>query len=137
MMLWTGPALGSPDEVILDYREDGVIESSHSSEDLWSALERWRATGTANYGEFAEAVDTAFDTKQLGVQRDARAAAGEQQANEVVRGTGASAPLPAPPEPGSASRPPMAFIGLSALAVLLLMAGVGAAIARRMRRDTP
>ena len=31
----------------------------------------------------------------------------------------------------------MAFIGLSALAVLLVVAGVGAAIARRVRRDEP
>lgn len=129
-MGWATPALGTPDDVILDYRDDGVISESHSSEDLWAALERWRDTGTAAYGAFADAVDAAFDAKQLGLTP-------ENRAHEVVPPAAVPATvLPVPPDAGTAGgRPPAAFFALSALALLLLIAGGAAAVARRGRGD--
>jgi hypothetical protein len=125
--------------VILDYRADGVIDGEHAPGDLYDAMGRWKATGTPSYGSFEEAVVDALDQITLGISPSNSVpppTAGQQGANEVI--PDAAPPsrafaLPAPPPPQGDSRPPLAFIGLSALAALLVIAGAGAAVSRRLR----
>ncbi len=130
-------AAANPNDVIIDYRADGVIDGEHAPGDIYDAMGRWKATGTPNYGSFEEAAVDALDQITLGISpsRPTPPAEGEQRASEVTPEAAAPATglaLPTPPAQGE-SRPPLAFLALSALAALLVLAGAGAAVTRRLR----
>jgi len=139
LMIVAPPVVANSNDVILDYRADGVIDGEHDPDALWDSLERWQATGTPNYGSFEQAVSEALDQLTLGIAPStptSRPPAGEQSSNEVVpQATEQSRAfaLPEPPRPRGDSRPPVAFMALSALAALLVLAGAAAAVTRRVR----
>ena len=139
LLILAPPAIANPDDVIIDYRADGVIDGEHDPDALWDSLERWLATGTPNDGSFEEAVTEALDRLTLGIAArtpPSRPPTGVQSSNEVVPQATEQArafALPEPPPPQGDSRPPVAFMALSALAALLVLAGAGAALTRRLR----
>ena len=139
LMLLVSPAAATPEDVIVDYRADGVISESHSADDLYDALVRWRETGAANYGAFDEAVSEALDRITLGIapSRSDPPGPGEQRSDEITRPdvVAPAVGLPSPPATGDAAEPPVAFLALSALGLLLVLAGTGAALSRRLRRN--
>ena len=143
LMSTPASAAPNPNDVIVDYRADGAIDGGYSADELWDALTRWSQTGAANYGDFDSAVTDEIDRIALGVKRDdppRRPPAGEQELNEVVPvpspvEPAVANPLPAPPQASATSGPPLIFVGLTALAALLLLAGVATALARRINLD--
>ena len=142
LLLLSGPALSTPNDVIVDYRADGSIDATYSADDLFDALTLWKQTGAANYGDFDDAVSDEIDRLILGVERSDpsdRPPSGEQQLDEVSPQSSAPSPtpgtLPTPPPASAASNPPFVFLGLTALAAVLLLAGIATALARRLKLD--
>jgi hypothetical protein len=135
-------ALGSPQEVLGDYQDNGRIEGTYSLTELRGALEL-RAEDPL-YGVYRDVVEQEIQEVLVG-GRDGngsssrQAPAGEQRAAERVANQNELPaddvpPLvsPEPGEPGGGV--PVAFLVLSALAGLLLVIGAGSAAYRRLRR---
>ena len=141
--LVSGPASATPNDVIVDYRADGAIDGTYSADELYDALTQWKQTGATNYGAFDSAISGKLDQLTLGVTPNdppARPPEGQHQHNAVIPVPvpvvpPAASPLPTPPPASVTSRPPLVFIGLTALAALLLLAGVATALARRINLD--
>lgn len=124
-LLAAAPALGAPEEVVVDYGDNGRLDQHHSVSDLRGALALF--VDNPQYGSFADLVSAALDRELLGLQRpdqsDEPAAApdadeeaapapaaprtpppaapapGEQRVNEVLSAPRAQAPAVAPPDP--------------------------------------
>lgn len=127
LLVMAVPLSASPQDVAADYYADGVIDDRHSTNDLLDALEEALDREEPQYGAFADAVGAALDERLLGVQ------GGPQQ---FVPGDEVAPPLspfpsPQPPVPGGG--PPWVFVVLAALAGVLLVAGAGSAVMRRVR----
>ncbi len=123
------PLSASPQDVASDYYADGVIDDRHSTNDLLDALEEALDREEPQYGAFADAVGAELDERLLGVQ------GGPQQ---FVPGDESAPPLspfpsPQPPVPGGG--PPWIFVVLAGMAGVLLVAGAGSAVLRRVRGD--
>lgn len=154
-------AAASPQQVLADYDDNGQIDGSYSLRDLTEALALAHGTRGPAYGDIASAISEAQDeviaditpAGSTGTKTpdDAISSltphppdnAGEgpkaaKRASEVPDDSlGPAAPtpgdlaLPTPPTPQPGARVPWPFVVLSALAVLLALAGAGAGIYRR------
>lgn len=140
ILLPTTVAAGSARAVVADYFKDGRIDSGYSIDDLRGALVfARRHTATApSYSAFADAVNEAITNNLVGSGEAAqRALTSTRPRNEVAPAPIPPVPpsnLPAPPEGAPSQSAPVAMLVIAILAGMLLLAGVGASIWRRMRR---
>ena len=139
ILLPTTVAAGSARGVVSDYFKDGRIDNGYSIDDLRGALVfARRHTATApSYSAFADAVNEAITNKLVGSGEAAqRALTSTRSRTEVTPAPIPPAPpsnLPSPPEGAPSQSAPVAMLVIAILAVMLLLAGVGASIWRRMR----
>ena len=140
ILLPTTVAAGSAREVVADYFKDGRIDNGYSIEDLRGALVfARRQTATApSYSAFADAVNEAITNNLVGSGEAAqRALTSTRPRNEVTPAPIPPVPpsnLPSPPEGAPSQSMPVAMLVIAILAGMLLVAGFGASIGRRMRR---
>ena len=140
ILLPTTVAAGSAREVVADYFKDGRIDNGYSIDDLRGALVfARRNTATApSYSAFADAVNEAITNNLVGSGEAAqRALTSTRPRNEVTPAPIPPVPpsnLPSPPEGAPSQSMPVAMLVIAILAGMLLLAGVGASIWRRMRR---
>ena len=140
ILLPTTVAAGSAREVVADYFKDGRIDNGYSIDDLRGALVfARRNTATApSYSAFADAVNEAITNNLVGSGEAAqRALTSTRPRNEVTPAPIPPVPpsnLPSPPEGAPSHSMPVAMLVIAILAGMLLLAGVGASIWRRMRR---
>lgn len=140
ILLPTTVAAGSAREVVADYFKDGRIDNGYSIEDLRGALVfARRNTATApSYSAFADAVNEAITNNLVGSGEAAqRALTSTRPRNEVTPAPIPPVPpsnLPSPPEGAPSQSMPVAMLVIAILAGMLLLAGIGASIWRRMRR---
>ena len=140
ILLPTTVAAGSAREVVADYFKDGRIDNGYSIDDLRGALVfARRNTATApSYSAFADAVNEAITNDLVGSGEAAQRALTSTRPRDQV--TPAPIPpvppsnLPAPPEGAPSQSMPVAMLVIAILAGMLLLAGLGASIWRRMRR---
>ena len=139
ILLPTTVAAGSAREVVADYSKDGRIDNGYSIDDLRGALVfARRHTATApSYPAFADAVNEAITNKLVGSGEAAqRALTSTRSRTEVTPAPIPPAPpsnLPSPPEGAPSQSAPVAMLVIAILAGMLLLAGLGASIWRRMR----
>ena len=140
ILLPTTVAAGSAREVVADYFKDGRIDNGYSIDDLRGALVfARRNTATApSYSAFADAVNEAITNNLVGSGEAAqRALTSTRPRNEVTPAPIPPVPpsnLPSPPEGAPSQSMPVAMLVIAILAGMLLLAGIGASIWRRMRR---
>ena len=140
ILLPTTVAAGSAREVVADYFKDGRIDNGYSIDDLRGALVfARRNTATApSYSAFADAVNEAITNNLVGSGEAAqRALTSTWPRNEVTPAPIPPVPpsnLPSPPEGAPSQSMPVAMLVIAILAGMLLLAGIGASIWRRMRR---
>jgi len=140
ILLPTTVAAGSAREVVADYFKDGRIDSGYSIEDLRGALVfARRHTATApSYSAFADAVNEAITNNLVGsgeaAQRALTSTRPRDQATPAPIPPVPPSNLPAPPEGAPSQSTPVAMLVIAILAGMLLLAGLGASIWRRMRR---
>ena len=140
ILLPTTVAAGSAREVVADYFKDGRIDNGYSIDDLRGALVfARRNTATApSYSAFADAVNEAITNDLVGSGEAAQRALTSTRPRDQV--TPAPIPpvppsnLPAPPEGAPSQSTPVAMLVIAILAGMLLLAGLGASVWRRMRR---
>ena len=138
-----GTALSSPTTVIQDYFADGQINGAYSVGDLRGALifaEKRTGSGP-QYSAFADAVSQAITDDLVG-----SGAAAEQQLKAQRKNTELSpapAPVVPPPSNGGLPAPPSGAPGdslplvvpiMALSALVLILAGIGSSIWRRLRR---
>lgn len=143
VLLLPGSALNAaPRDVVADYFEDGVITNAYSIEDLRSALvfaRRHQATAP-QYAAFADAVNEAITNSLVGSGE-----AAQQQLTTPRSRTEVSPPpqpepapipsnLPTPPQGSPAESIPWVVPTMAIIAGLLILAGVGSSVWRRVRR---
>lgn len=139
ILLPTTVAAGSAPEVVADYSKDGRIDNGYSIDDLRGALVLARRhTATApSYSAFTDAVNEAITNKLVGSGEAAqRALTSTRSRTEVAPAPIPPAPpsnLPSPPEGAPSQSAPVAMLVIAILAGMLLLAGLGASIWRRMR----
>jgi|SRR5262245_10202723 len=117
-------AVASPEAVVGDFLEDGVINGSYSASDLANAPRLLKGVD-ASYGDLRAAVDAKLTQQVLGLEPSG----GTQQADEIQR-PGSSDTIP-PSGPGL----PTGAAVLAGLAAALLVAGLASAAYRRTRRS--
>ena len=140
ILLPTSVAAGSARDVVADYFKDGRIDGGYSIQDLRGALvfARRHTTTAPSYSAFADAVNEAITNNLVGSGEAAQRALTSTRPRDQV--TPAPIPpvppsnLPAPPEGAPSQSTPVAMLVIAILAGMLLLAGVGASIWRRMRR---
>jgi len=137
------PGYGAPRDVVRDYFADGHINGAYSVEDLRGALifaERRTGSGS-QYSAFADAVSQAITDDLVG----SGAAAAEQLKAQRKNTELSPAPAPAesPPSNGGLPTPPSSAPGdslptavpiMGLVAVVLVLAGIGSSVWRRLRR---
>jgi hypothetical protein len=119
-------AAGSPQDVIDDYRDDGLISAGHSVADLHGSLQL--AVGERGYGAFSDAVTLAIEDAALGGRTPS--GGNEQRSQEIVVG-GDGGDLPSPPGASPEGGLPWVLPVMAVLAGLLLLTGMGSAAYRR------
>ncbi len=134
-------ALATPRAVIADYFKDGKIDVAHSIDDLRGALvfARRHASTAPQYSAFADAVNQAITDSLVG----SGDAAHQQLTTPRSRTEVTPAPEPVPaPVPSNLPTPPAGGVPesipwvvpvMAILAAVLVLAGVGSSIWRRMR----
>lgn len=142
-------ASASPDDVLRDYDADGVVDGDYSVQDLSQALAVARAQGDALYADIAGAIEEARAAQLTGgrdehgsglpSKADALAGGGPSGADggpiaSLERPAAAPSALPVPPVAEPGADVPWPFVALSALAVLLALAGAASAAYRRLSR---
>jgi hypothetical protein len=152
-------AMATPTDVVTDYADNGVLDKAHSMSDLNAALAYIQNSQQASYAAFEDVITEARNERLLGLHRD-RSSGGATPAKAPVvprkgriasnqRGPKATSKpqisdkqiptivIPATPaaipSPSEGSLP-WPFMGLSILAGLLVMAGTGSTIVRRVGR---
>ena len=139
ILLPTTVAAGSAREVVADYFKDGRIDNGYSIDDLRGALvfARRNTAAAPSYSAFADAVN-AITNKLVGSGEAAqRALTSTRSRTEVTPAPIPPAPpsnLPSPPEGAPSQSAPVAMLVIAIMAGMLLLAGLGASIWRRMRR---
>lgn len=138
-------ASAAPRDVVADYFADGQINGAYSVEDLRGALvfaEKRTGSGP-QYSAFADAVSQAITDDLVG-----SGAAAEQQLKAQRKNTELSPPpapapavpppsnggLPAPPSSAPGDSLPIAVPIMALSALVLILAGIGSSIWRRLRR---
>lgn len=134
--------LASPRDVIADYFKDGTIDYAYSVGDLRGALvfARRQQSSAPQYAAFADAVNQAITDSLVGSGE-----AAQQQLTTPRSRTQVSPPpppepapvpsnLPAPPQGSPAESIPWVVPTMAIIAAILVLAGIGSSIWRRVRR---
>ncbi len=135
-----GTATASPRQVVADYFTNGRLDYAYPVADLRGSLtyvRRHRNTAP-QYAAFADAVNQAITDAVVG----SGPAAQQQLTTPRSRTDIAPAPAPEPPPSGLPQPPqgaptldvPWALPIIAIIAALLLLAGIGSSLWRRMRR---
>ena len=136
------PGLGSPRAVVADYLKDGAIDSVYSIDDLRGALvfaERHASTAP-QYSAFADAVNQAITDNLVGSGEAAQQQLTTPRNRTEVTPPPEPAPapipsnLPAPPQGSPADSIPWVVPTMAIIAAILILAGIGSSIWRRVRR---
>ena len=135
-------ALGTPRIVVADYFRDGTIDYAYSVDDLRGALvvARRHQSTDAQYAAFADAVNQAITNSLVG-----SGDAAQQQLTTPRSRTEVAPPpqpepapipsnFPAPPEGSPAASIPWVVPTMAIVAGILILAGIGSSVWRRMRR---
>ena len=136
------PALGSARDVIADYFKDGTITYSYSIDDLRGALvfARRHSSTAPQYSAFADAVNQAITDGLVGSGDAAQQQLTIPRARTEVAPPPAPAPapapsnLPTPPEGAPADSIPWVVPTMAIIAGILVLAGIGSSVWRRVRR---
>jgi hypothetical protein len=134
-LMVAAPAGATPLDVHADYLDNGVIERPHSTDDLRAALHA--AEGDVQYAGLATAITDALERRLLG-----RTAGAVDQPRTLVP-TIAPTPaadaevLPAPQGVQNTAGPPWPLIAMAALAVMLVLSGLGTSVYRRVGGPRP
>lgn len=151
-------AMATPTDVVTDYADNGMLDKAHSMSDLNAALAYIQNSQQASYAAFEDVITEARNERLLGLHRDRSSGAAPAKAPVVPRkgriaanqrGPKATSKpqisdkeiptIVIPATPAAISSPsegglPWPFMGLSVLAGLLVMAGTGSTIIRRVGR---
>jgi len=136
------PSLGSPRAVVADYFKDGAIDNVYSIDDLRGALvfaERHASTAP-QYSAFADAVNQAITDNLVGSGEAAQQQLTTPRNRTEVTPPPEPAPapipsnLPAPPQGSPADSIPWVVPTMAIIAAILILAGIGSSIWRRVRR---
>ena len=140
----TTTALGSPRDVIADYFKDGTITYSYSIDDLRGALifARRHASTAPQYSAFADAVNQAITDGLVGsgdaAQQQLTIPRSRTEIAPPPEPVPAPAPvpsnLPTPPEGAPADSIPWVVPVMAIIAGILVLAGIGSSVWRRVRR---
>lgn len=136
LAVWAGTAAATPEQVLADQADNGIIDGAYSPDDLAAAI----VLAKQREGALTEATIQAI--------RDAQAqtlfGAGQEQGDPAPAGEPGSDRTEVPPvlrlpeapvvDPGTTV--PVPFVILSVVAGLLVLAGIGASTFRRMTRAT-
>lgn len=144
VLLAVGPQhlAASPRDVVVDYFKDGKINVAYSINDLRGALmfARRHASTAPQYSAFADAINQAITDTLVG-----SGDAAQQQLTIPRKRTEVSpapepmptpvpANLPAPPQGAPADSAPLVVPAMGIGAAILMLAGIGSSVWRRMRR---
>ena len=136
----TGAA--SPRAVVADYFKDGAIDNVYSIDDLRGALvfaERHASTAP-QYSAFADAVNQAITDNLVGsgeaAQQQLTTPRNRAEVTPPPEPVPAPIPsnLPAPPQGSPADSIPWVVPTMAIIAAILILAGIGSSIWRRVRR---
>lgn len=140
-------AAASPEAVLADYQDNGVVDGTYPVQDLSRALQLARARESAQYEDAASAIQDARAAALTGGRSGGGPSGGVPAKDDPAAGTPAGDgisslerdtaqpfPLPSPPtvEPGAGV--PWPFLVLSVLAGLLGLGGAASATYRRLSR---
>ncbi len=147
LLVATLPAFGNaltaaPRDVVADYFKDGKIDMAYSINDLRGALVfARRHTSTApQYSAFADAVNQAITDALVGSGDAAQQQLTIPRSRTEVSPPPAPAPvpapsnLPAPPQGAPTDSIPWIVPMMAILAGVLVLAGIGSSVWRRVRR---
>lgn len=137
-----GPAVASPRAVIADYFQDGTINQAYSVQDLRGALAfARRHQGSApQYAAFADAVNQAITDDLVGSGEAAQQQLTTPRSRTDLAPPPQPAPapipsnLPAPPQGSPADSIPWVVPTMAIIAAILVLAGIGSSVWRRVRR---
>ena len=138
----TSPAQSAPVDIVADYFKDGTIDYAYSVDDLRGALifaSRHQGSG-AQYAAFADAVNQAITDSLVGSGE-----AAQQQLTTPRSRTEVAPPpqpepapipsnLPTPPQGSPAESIPWVVPTMAIIAAILILAGIGSSVWRRVRR---
>ncbi len=135
-------ALATPRVVIADYFKDGKIDVAYSIDDLRGALvfARRHASTAPQYSTFADAVNQAITDSLVGSGDAAQQQLTTPRSRTEVIPPPDPAPapvpsnLPTPPQGGPSDSVPWVVPVMAILAGVLMIAGIGSSVWRRMRR---
>jgi hypothetical protein len=136
------PTLGSPRDVIADYFKDGAITYTYSIDDLRGALAfaRRQASTAPQYSAFADAVNQAITDGLVGsgdaAQRQLTIPRSRTEIAPPPEPVPAPIPsnLPTPPQGAPADSIPWVVPTMAIIASILMLAGIGSSVWRRVRR---
>ena len=136
------PASGSPKTILNDYLRDGALDHAYPVVDLRRALALARRRGAIapEYSAFADAVNQAITDDLVG-----SGAAAQEQLNTPRSRTEIAPPpqpepvpipsnLPTPPQGSPADSIPWVVPTMAIIAGILILAGIGSSVWRRVRR---
>ena len=130
--------LAAPRDVIADYFKDGRIDYGYSVQDLRGALvfARGRQGSGPQYAAFADAVNQAITDGLVGSGEAAQEQLTTPRSRTEVAPMPEPAPenLPAPPSGSPAEAIPWVVPTMAIVAAILVLAGIGSSIWRRVRR---
>ena len=134
--------LAAPRDVIADYFKDGRIDYGYSVQDLRGALvfARGRQGSGPQYAAFADAVNQAITDGLVGSGEAAQEQLTTPRSRTEVAPPPAPMPepapenLPAPPSGSPAEAIPWVVPTMAIVAAILVLAGIGSSIWRRVRR---
>lgn len=138
-------AAASGGDVVRDYSDDGVLQGRYTVAEYGDALSLLHAAQEAQYADGASVIEAARARAMAGVvepgvdalpkERPARGRRGiTAQALPPAGSASVPSPLPVPPVTQPGAGVPLPFVVLSALAMLLAVAGGCASMHRRLRR---
>ena len=134
------PAVASPRDVVADYFKDGTINFAYSVQDLRGALAfaRRHQRNAPQYAAFADAVNQAITDDLVGSGEAAQQQLTTPRSRTEVAPAPEPAPipsnLPAPPQGSPAESIPWVVPTMGIIAAILVLAGIGSSVWRRVRR---
>lgn len=136
------PASGSPRAIVADYFNNGTIDYAYSIDDLRGALvfaRRHQRSGV-QYAAFADAVNQAITDSLVGAGDAAQQQLTTPRSRTEVAPPPQPAPapipsnLPTPPQGSPAESIPWVVPTMAIIAGILVLAGIGSSVWRRVRR---
>ncbi len=136
------PANAAARDVVADYFKDGQVDHAYSIDDLRGALvfARRHASTAPQYSAFADAVNQAITESLVGsgdaAQQQLTTPRARTEISPPPTPLPAPAPsnLPAPPQGAPADSTPLVVPVMAIGAAILILAGIGSSVWRRMRR---